>query len=93
MSASDLCEPNPAAELRPCAAPVTDSQTLCLADLTVSAADSTLDSAARSSACSTGAEALASASESVEAAIEFSPCSASVAPNASGSDCEVGSSA
>ena len=58
-----------------------------------SVADSGVDAAALSSACSAGVGELAPASASAEAAIELSPYWASVAPSASGSDCVAGSSA
>ena len=103
-SITDLGGPNPAAAPRLCAAPVAAWLAVCTADLTESAveeacsvafsvADSACDAAARSSACSADVDELASASASTEAAIELSPCWASVAPSASGSDCVAGSSA
>ncbi len=102
LSALEVCDPNPAAAPRLCAAPVAASLADCTADFTESAveetcsvafsvADSAVDAAALSSTFSAGVDELASAS--AEAAIELSPCWASVAPSASGSDCVAGSSA
>lgn len=104
LPVSDPCDPNPAAAPRLCAAPVTAPPAVWAADFTepaveeacsvaFSVADLTSDAAALSSACSAGVKVLASASASAEAAIELSPCWASVAPSASGSDCVAGSSA
>ena len=98
LPASDVWDPNPAAAPRLCAAPVATSPAVCTADLTelaveeaasvaFSLADSTLDVAVLCSASLAGVGSFA------EAAIELSPCWASVAPSASGSDCVAVSSA
>ena len=96
-------EENPAASLKFPAAPTTDSLADCAASFTCSVAEdvvslalceasSTAEAAADSSLCSAGSGAFASASVLADAAIELSPCKASVAPSASGSDCVAASS-
>ena len=84
--------PNPVASPRLCAAPVTAAPAVCTADLNEPAA---------AEACSADFSEVYSALDAVspssafsaEVAIELSPCWASVAPSASGSDCVTASSA